>query len=68
MDNAHPDYYCKNGMQCYDAQLAAVGLEKFQGYLLCCILKYLWRWEDKNGKEDLKKAAVYLAKLIETLD
>ena len=25
-------------------------------------------WEDKNGKEDLQKAQVYLAKLIETLE
>jgi hypothetical protein len=28
----------------------------------------LWRWEDKNGKQDLEKAAEYLSKLIETLD
>ena len=63
-----PNYYIKNGMQCYDAQLASVGLSKFQGYLECCIYKYLWRWEEKNGKQDLQKAAEYLSKLIETLD
>jgi hypothetical protein len=63
-----PNYYVKNGLECYDAQLASVGLSKFQGYLECCIYKYLWRWEDKNGKQDLEKAAEYLAKLIETLE
>ena len=63
-----PNYYEKNGLQCYDAQLASVGKEKFQGYLECCIYKYLWRWEDKNGRQDLEKAAEYLSKLIETLD
>lgn len=63
-----PDYYKKDGLECYDAQKASVGLVKFQGYLECCIYKYLWRWEDKNGKQDLKKAAEYLAKLIETVD
>ncbi len=67
-DNINPDYYVRNGMECYDAQLASVGPGKFQGYLECCIFKYLWRWEEKNGKEDLQKAAVYLAKLIETLE
>lgn len=64
----NPSYYVKDGLECYEVQKASVGLEKFQGYLECCIYKYLWRWEDKNGKQDLEKAAVYLAKLIETLD
>jgi len=68
MDNAHPDYYAKDGLECYDFQRASTGLVKFQGYLENCIYKYLWRWEDKNGKEDLRKAQVYLAKLIETLE
>jgi hypothetical protein len=63
-----PNYYKKDGLECYDAQKASVGLVKFQGYLECCVYKYLWRWEDKNGKQDLEKAAEYLAKLIETLD
>ncbi len=67
-DNTNPDYYVWNGMECSDAQLASVGLSKFQGYLECCIFKYMWRWEEKNGKEDLQKAAVYLAKLIETVE
>ncbi len=55
-------------MECFDAQLASTGLLKFQGYLENCVFKYLWRWEEKNGVEDLKKASVYLAKLIETLE
>ena len=39
-DNTKPDYYVRNGMECYDAQLASVGLTKFQGYLECCIFKF----------------------------
>ena len=68
MNNTNPSYYAKNGMECYDAQLASMGSLKFQGYLEGCIFKYLWRWGDKNGKEDLQKAAIYLAKLIETVE
>jgi len=30
-----------------------------------CIVKYVVRWRQKNGVEDLKKAKVYLDKLIE---
>jgi hypothetical protein len=29
-----------------------------------CIIKYVVRWKQKNGVEDLKKAKVYLDKLI----
>ncbi len=63
-----PQYYKKGGMECYDVQKASMGLIKYQGYLEGCAQKYLWRWEDKNGKQDLEKAVEYLVKLIETLD
>jgi len=64
----NPAYYVKDGLECYDVQRASVGLKKFQGYLECCAQKYLWRWEQKNGKQDLEKAVEYLVKLIETLE
>jgi hypothetical protein len=38
------------------------------GYLEGNIIKYLSRWKDKGGIEDLKKAQHYLQKLIETHD
>ena len=38
------------------------------GYLEGNIIKYISRWKDKNGIEDLKKAQHYLQKLIETHD
>jgi hypothetical protein len=34
-------------------------------YLKGCCTKYLVRWKDKNGIEDLKKSYHYLQKLIE---
>tara|TARA_R100000306_G_C4361315_1_gene135402 strand:+ start:229 stop:498 length:270 start_codon:yes stop_codon:yes gene_type:complete len=30
-----------------------------------CVIKYVVRWKQKNGIEDLKKARVYLDKLIQ---
>lgn len=62
-----PNYYRKNGLECYEVQLASMGLTKYQGYLQGCAQKYIWRWEDKNGKQDLEKAIEYLVKLVETL-
>lgn len=35
------------------------------GYLEGNIVKYVSRWRDKGGVEDLRKASHYLAKLIE---
>jgi hypothetical protein len=32
------------------------------------IIKYLWRYKEKNGVEDLKKARVYLDKLISEVE
>lgn len=36
------------------------------GYLEGNIVKYVSRWKDKGGVDDLKKAQHYLTKLIET--
>ena len=38
------------------------------GYLEGCIIKYVSRYKEKNGIEDLIKAAHYLEKLIEVIN
>lgn len=38
------------------------------GYLEGNIVKYVSRWKEKNGVQDLRKAQHYLQKLIETVD
>lgn len=62
----HPKRYIKGGMECFDAIKAAVSnLDGWEGCLVGNIIKYVWRFKDKNGVEDLKKARVYLDRLIE---
>lgn len=39
--------------------------EEFTGFLQGNVLKYMLRYKDKNGLEDLKKAKTYLTWLIE---
>jgi hypothetical protein len=34
-------------------------------YLEACVIKYVSRWKEKGGVEDLRKAQHYLEKLIE---
>ena len=42
--------------------------EEFTGFLQGNVLKYMLRYKDKNGVEDLKKAKTYLTWLIAELD
>ena len=60
----HPPHYNQYGIECIDAIKACTG-KGFEAYLQGNILKYLWRYDYKNGVEDLKKAQWYLSKLIE---
>ena len=60
----HPPHYNQYGIECIDALKRCTG-KHFDSYLQGNILKYLWRFNYKNGVEDLKKAQWYLSKLIE---
>ena len=60
-----PPHYNQQGIECIDAIHAATD-DGFTYYLQGNIIKYLWRYRYKNGKQDLEKAKWYLDKLIET--
>jgi len=62
-DPVNPSHYKKGSIECIEAIKAALG-SGFIAYLWGNILKYLWRWPNKNGIEDLKKARWYLDRLI----
>ena len=55
---SHPGHYNK-GIECWDFILS-----HRMNFLEGNILKYLVRYKDKNGLEDLRKARQYLDKLI----
>ena len=58
----HPNHYCKGGLECIDAIKAVVSTitDSFEAYCTGNIIKYIWRWNDKNGIEDLRKAMQYI--------
>lgn len=63
----HPQHYASGGIECIDAIRASMTAEEFQGYCKGNCLKYLWRYRQKNGAEDIEKAAVYLGWLRESV-
>lgn len=66
-DNVHsPSHYCQGGIECIKAIEASMTHEEFQGYCKGNVMKYVWRFREKNGLEDLKKAQVYLGWMIES--
>ena len=61
-------HYTKGGIECIDALKAAtVGKTGIEAVCVANIIKYLWRYEEKNGVEDCLKAKWYLERLIKEL-
>ncbi len=60
---AAPSYYTKGGVDSWDF-IAVKNLDFFEGN----IVKYILRWRDKGGVQDLEKAKAYLEKLIALQD
>lgn len=60
----HPNHYTVGGIETIDFIQAKLSPEAFEGYLAGNILKYMTRYNHKNGVEDLKKAQWYLNKLV----
>lgn len=62
----YPIHYTQGGIECIQAIEASMSPPGFQDYCKGNVLKYIWRWRDKNGIEDLEKAEVYLKWMIES--
>ena len=60
----HPSHYTQGGIECIEAIRASMTADGFCDYCKGNIIKYIWRWRDKGGVEDLRKASVYLDWLI----
>ena len=65
----HPAHYCQGGIECIDAiKAATVNKPGIEAVCVANVIKYIWRYEAKNGLEDVKKAAWYLNRLIAELE
>tara|TARA_Y100000004_G_C8894778_1_gene403639 strand:+ start:585 stop:842 length:258 start_codon:yes stop_codon:yes gene_type:complete len=65
-DNVNsPSHYTQSAIECIEAIKSATG-EGFSDYCQGNIIKYVWRYKQKNGVEDLKKCQWYLRELIKS--
>ena len=65
----HPVHYTQGGIECIDALKAAtVSKTGIEAVCTANAIKYLWRYEEKNGIEDVKKARWYIDRLIRELE
>ena len=57
----HPAHYTECSLECIDVMLAVFGRKAVTDFCILNAFKYMWRYEHKNGLEDLQKAERYLA-------
>jgi hypothetical protein len=63
-----PQHYAFGGIEAIEGIEASMSPEAFRGFCKGNVLKYVWRYESKNGLEDLEKAKWYLNQLIFALE
>ena len=61
-----PAHY--NGRECLDWIKAGLSAEEYIGGLKFNIFKYNWRYKDKGGLEDLRKALFYQKEMVDFLN
>lgn len=68
-DNINPDHY-KNqtSLECIESMELIFGYQKTFDFCLLNAWKYIWRWKNKNGKEDLDKAKWYCERAFQYVD
>lgn len=62
----HPIHYTTGEIETIDYIKDKLTAEEFRGFCKGNVLKYVSRERLKSGNEDLKKAAWYIAKLLES--
>ena len=61
----HPSHYADKQIEVIDYIKDTLTHEQYEGYCRANVIKYISRYDKKNGLEDLLKAQVYLGWLIE---
>ena len=66
-DPTHPSHYAQGGISVWDVIRAYTdGLNGVDAFNAGNAIKYILRWNHKNGVEDLEKAKVYIDELIKS--
>jgi hypothetical protein len=68
MDLVNKPPHYQGEVEAIDSIKAAMSYEAFKGYCQGNALKYIIRYDRKNGVEDLRKAEWYINRLIKHLE
>ena len=69
MVNHPPHYIAESGIEAIDViESFTLDLNGAKAVLTGQVIKYILRWPNKNGLEDLKKAEWYLKRLIDKVE
>lgn len=60
-----PSHYQSGNVDVIEALYQMMPLDQFRGFMKGNVVKYITRYENKNGVEDLKKATEYVRRLQE---
>ena len=64
-DPINPNHYKQGKVECIDCiESATSSLTGFEGFCTGNAIKYLYRWKQKGGKQDLEKARWYLNRML----
>lgn len=55
-----PNHYKSCSIECIDAMILFFGVEAVAEFCIINAFKYIWRYKDKNGLEDINKAEWYI--------
>lgn len=61
----HPSHYTTGKVESIDIMIDTQGVDDVKAFCVCNAMKYLYRHKNKNGGEDIAKAAWYLNKYLE---
>ena len=64
-DVKNQQHYTAQAVQAIEYMEITMTPEQYEGYLLGNVIKYVSRYRGKNGLEDLRKAKVYMAWLVD---
>ena len=66
MDSINPSHYKQGAVEGIQAiKSATINKQGLEAFCVGNVIKYLWRYENKGGLQDMQKAKWYLDRLIE---
>lgn len=64
-DPINPNHYKQGKVECIDCiESATSNLTGFEGFCIGNAIKYLYRWKQKGGRQDLEKSRWYINRML----